>query len=57
LISFFSKAKKWQEEFEKLRMIIHDCGLTEELNCGASCQRQFYNAATTPGHETLESIK
>ena len=34
---FFSKAKKWQEEFEKLRMIILDCGLTEELKWGCPC--------------------
>ena len=31
---FLSKAKKWQEEFEKLRMIILDCELTEELKWG-----------------------
>ncbi len=34
---FFNKAKKWQEEFEKLRMIILDCGLTEELKWGQPC--------------------
>jgi len=34
---FFRKAKKWQEEFEKLRMIILDCGLTEELKWGVPC--------------------
>ena len=34
---FFSKTKKWQEEFEKLRMIILDCGLTEELKWGVPC--------------------
>jgi uncharacterized protein YdeI (YjbR/CyaY-like superfamily) len=34
---FFSKAKKWQEEFGKLRMIILDCGLTEELKWGKPC--------------------
>jgi uncharacterized protein YdeI (YjbR/CyaY-like superfamily) len=34
---FFSKAKKWKEEFEKLRMIILDCGLTEELKWGWPC--------------------
>ena len=34
---FFSKAKKWQEEFEKLRMIILDCQLTEELKWGKPC--------------------
>jgi uncharacterized protein YdeI (YjbR/CyaY-like superfamily) len=34
---YLSKAKKWQEEFEKLRMIILDCGLTEELKWGVPC--------------------
>ena len=34
---YFSKAKKWQEEFEKLRKIILDCGLTEELKWGCPC--------------------
>ncbi len=34
---FFNKAKQWQEEFEKLRMIILDCGLTEELKWGVPC--------------------
>lgn len=31
------KAKKWQEELEKLRMIILDCQLTEELKWGKPC--------------------
>jgi len=34
---FFAKAKKWQEEFEQLRRIILDCGLTEELKWGNPC--------------------
>ena len=34
---FFSKGKPWQEEFEKLRRIILDCGLTEELKWGVPC--------------------
>jgi uncharacterized protein YdeI (YjbR/CyaY-like superfamily) len=34
---YLSKAKKWQEEFKKLRMIILDCGLTEELKWGQPC--------------------
>jgi uncharacterized protein YdeI (YjbR/CyaY-like superfamily) len=34
---YLSKAKKWQQEFEKLRMIILDCGLTEELKWGHPC--------------------
>lgn len=31
---YFSKAEKWQESVEKLRTIILDCGLTEELKWG-----------------------
>ena len=34
---FLSKAEKWREEFEKLRMIILDCQLTEELKWGVPC--------------------
>ena len=34
---FFNKATKWQEEYEKLRAIALDCGLTEELKWGCPC--------------------
>jgi uncharacterized protein YdeI (YjbR/CyaY-like superfamily) len=34
---FLSRAKKWQEELHKLRTIILDCQLTEELKWGAPC--------------------
>lgn len=34
---YFTKAEKWQEEFEKLRKIVLDCGLTEELKWGNPC--------------------
>ncbi len=34
---YFAKAEKWQEESEKLRTIILDCGLTEELKWGHPC--------------------
>ena len=34
---YFSKANKWQEESEQLRMIVLDCGLTEELKWGVPC--------------------
>jgi uncharacterized protein YdeI (YjbR/CyaY-like superfamily) len=34
---FFNKATQWKEEFEKLRTIILDCGLTEELKWGQAC--------------------
>ncbi len=44
---FFSKAKKWKKEFEKLRMIILDCGLTEELKWGCPC----YTFPATAGRQ------
>lgn len=34
---FFNKAKKWQEEYDRLRMIVLNCGLTEELKWGCPC--------------------
>src|SRR5215813_14443906 len=34
---YLKRAKKWREEFEKLRVIILDCGLTEELKWGHPC--------------------
>ena len=34
---FFNKTGRWQEEFEKLRTIVLDCGLTEELKWGCPC--------------------
>ena len=35
--AFLGKAKQWREEFEQLRRIILDCGLTEELKWGVPC--------------------
>lgn len=35
--AFLNKAKKWQEEMEKLRMLLLDCGLKEELKWGKPC--------------------
>jgi len=34
---FFTKHTKWQEEYGKLRMVVLDCGLTEELKWGVPC--------------------
>jgi uncharacterized protein YdeI (YjbR/CyaY-like superfamily) len=34
---FFEKKTKWQEEYERLRMIVLDCGLTEELKWSCPC--------------------
>jgi uncharacterized protein YdeI (YjbR/CyaY-like superfamily) len=34
---YFIKAEKWKEEFEKLRMIVLDGHLTEELKWGCPC--------------------
>jgi uncharacterized protein YdeI (YjbR/CyaY-like superfamily) len=35
--AYLSKAEKWREETKKLRMIMLDCGLTEELKWGKPC--------------------
>ena len=35
--AFLRKTGKWKEEFEKLRMIVLDCQLTEELKWGWPC--------------------
>lgn len=34
---FLSKATQWQEEFQKLRTMVLDCQLTEELKWGVPC--------------------
>ena len=34
---YFDKDNKWQEEIRKLRRIVLDCGLTEELKWGCPC--------------------
>lgn len=34
---FFTKATRWQKEFEQLRKIILDCDLVEELKWGQPC--------------------
>ncbi|MNK06346.1 hypothetical protein D3C87_242410 [compost metagenome] len=34
---FLSKSDKWREEFEALRTIVLECGLTEELKWGQPC--------------------
>jgi len=35
--NFFEKYSKWQQEYLKLRAIINECGLTEELKWGVPC--------------------
>src|SRR5437867_648206 len=34
---YLRKSKQWQEELQKLRMIILDCGLTEEVKWRVPC--------------------
>jgi uncharacterized protein YdeI (YjbR/CyaY-like superfamily) len=34
---YFTKSEKWKSELEQLRVIILDCGLTEELKWGCPC--------------------
>jgi uncharacterized protein YdeI (YjbR/CyaY-like superfamily) len=35
--AFITRAKKWQEEYKQLRIIILDCGLDEEFKWGVPC--------------------
>ena len=34
---YFNKARQWQDEYKKLRDIVLDCQLTEELKWGNPC--------------------
>src|SRR5690349_13519541 len=34
---FFNKETKWQDAYDKLRTIVLDCGLKEELKWGCPC--------------------
>ena len=34
---FFDKAEKWQKDVERLRTLVLDCGLTEEVKWGCPC--------------------
>ena len=36
-VDFYFSKPKWQEEIRKLRTIVLDCGLTEELKWGVPC--------------------
>ena len=36
-VDFYFSKDKWQEELAQLRMIVLDCGLTEELKWGVPC--------------------
>ncbi|MBO9204173.1 MULTISPECIES: YdeI/OmpD-associated family protein [Niastella] len=36
-VEFFFKSVKWHQEYEQLRMIVLDSGLTEELKWGCPC--------------------
>ncbi len=36
-VDFYFNKAKWQQELEQLRMIVLDCGLTEELKWGCPC--------------------
>lgn len=41
--AYISRAKLWREEIEKLRLILLECDLTEELKWGVPCYRQQKN--------------
>jgi uncharacterized protein YdeI (YjbR/CyaY-like superfamily) len=47
---YFSKSEKWQKELERLRTIILDCQLTEELKWGVPCYT-FQNKNVVLIHE------
>lgn len=49
---YFNKAEKWQEEFVKLRMIVLDCLLTEELKWGCPC----YTYQTLAGRQRANIV-
>ncbi|PSL43933.1 uncharacterized protein YdeI (YjbR/CyaY-like superfamily) [Chitinophaga niastensis] len=34
---YFNKSEKWEKELEQLRLIVLDCGLTEDLKWGVPC--------------------
>ncbi|MBK8847400.1 MAG: YdeI/OmpD-associated family protein [Bacteroidetes bacterium] len=54
---FFAKAKKWKTEFEKLRTILLDCELTEELKWGVPCYTyQDHNVALIHGFKDYCAI-
>ena len=36
-VDFYFNKANWQKELEQLRMIVLDCGLTEELKWGCPC--------------------
>jgi len=42
---YFEKNEKWQKEIKKMRKIVLDCGLEEELKWGCPCYT--YNGANT----------
>ena len=50
---YISRSEKWPEELEKLRTIILDCGLTEELKWGVPCYT-FQNSNIVLIHEFKE---
>jgi uncharacterized protein YdeI (YjbR/CyaY-like superfamily) len=48
--AYISRARQWQKETEKLRMILLDCGLTEALKWGKPCyQFQKTNVVVIQG--------
>src|SRR5919197_4396199 len=50
---FLNKTKKWQQEFKKLRAIILDCGLTEELKWGWPCYTFLATASSQTSNIVL----
>jgi uncharacterized protein YdeI (YjbR/CyaY-like superfamily) len=46
-VDFYFSKTKWQKELEQLRMIVLECGLTEELKWGVPC----YTFPTSAGRQ------
>lgn len=53
---FLSKAKKWKEEYEKLRNIVLDCELTEEFKWMHPCYTFEKKNIVLIGSSTLAVI-
>lgn len=53
---FFNKEQKWQQEFRKLRTIILDCQLTEELKWGNPCYTFQASSKDTAGERNIVLI-
>lgn len=55
--AYLNKAKKWEEEMKKLKMLLLDCGLKEELKWGKPCYTfQESNIVTIQGFKEFYAL-